>query len=94
MSNFFDDLGQDIDQKAALKYQQDSKASAEKLDHLIHKIFAQTNEGVELLELWKESLMMVSTAEPNMDSIEIGIREGQKRFIKSLLLTVKRVGES
>ena len=93
-NNFFDDLGANINQEEALKYQQDAESKAEKLDYLIHKIFQQSKDGKELIEIWKQSLMMVSTAEAGMDNIEIGIREGQKRFIKGILLTVKRVGES
>ena len=92
--NFFDDLGAPIDQAEALKYQQDAESKAEKLDFLIHKVFKQSPNGRELIKIWQQSLMMVSTAEAGMDNIEIGIREGQKRFIKGILLTVKRVGES
>jgi hypothetical protein len=41
--------------------------------------------------MWKEALILNSTAEPNMGYVEIGINEGQKRFIRQILLTIKRV---
>lgn len=92
-SNFYDDLG-NFDDVEAARLQKDSEIKAAKLDQLIHAVFAQNEKGAELVELWKQSLIMAATAEPGMDNIEIGIREGQKRFIKAILLTVKRVGES
>jgi len=92
--NFFDDLTTNIDQGEAAQLAGMQEKEHDRLDFLIHAVFSQNKKGAELLEKWKESLIMVSTAEPNMDLIEVGIREGQKRFIKSILLTVKRVGES
>lgn len=92
-SNFYDDLG-NFDNVEAAKLQKDSETKAEHLDYLIHSVFSQDKKGAELLETWTKSLIMTAIAEPGMDNIEIGIREGQKRFIRGILLTVKRVGES
>jgi len=88
-NSFFDDLI--FDPKEAERQKQEFKAKADKLDNLIHATFAQNESGVELLQLWTEALIMTSTAEPNMGKVEIGINEGQKRFIKAILLTIKRV---
>lgn len=88
-NNFYDDLI--FDPGAAKRQQDEFKAKGEKLDNLIHATFAQNESGIELLQLWSEALIMTSTAEPNMGLVEIGINEGQKRFIKAILLTIKRV---
>jgi hypothetical protein len=56
-------------------------------------VFAQTEEGVELFTMWRDSLMMTPTAEAGMDNIDIGIREGTKGFIRKIAITIKRVEE-
>lgn len=89
--NFFDTLGESFDQPKATKEQAELKAKGERLDNLIHKVFQQSEEGRELVAIWKESLIMQATAEGGMDLLEVGIREGQKRFIKSIILTVRKV---
>ena len=91
IENFFDNLGDTFDAPEASKELEEHKARGERIDHLIHKLFEQNEEGRELLETWKESLIMQPTADAGMDLLEVGIREGQKRFIKSIILTVKRV---
>ena len=92
-SNFFDDLLQQIDPKEALKQQADREEKGRHLDYLIHKVFAQSEEGRELVGIWKESLIMTPTAEEGMDMISVGIREGLKRFLRQIYLTINRVEE-
>lgn len=91
--NFFDDLNP-IDTEEVEKYNKEQQARGEKIDFLVHKVFAQTDEGQELLTIWKESLMMQPTAEGGLDTVEIGIREGMKRFIRGIILTINRVEKS
>lgn len=91
--NFFDDLNP-IDTEEVEKFNKDQNARGEKIDYLVHKVFAQTEEGQELLSIWKESLMMQPTAEGGLDAVEIGIREGMKRFIRGIILTINRVEKS
>lgn len=67
------------------------KQHFEKLDHLIHKVFAQTEEGKELLEYWKEALLISPTAEHGYDMLSVGLNEGKKTFIRNILLTIKKV---
>ncbi len=87
--NFFDELGAEKTEKTV------ADARAEKLDHLIHKTFAQNPAGAELLETWTmTSLVMTPTADINMGLLEIGIREGRKSFIRDILLVIKRVEDS
>jgi hypothetical protein len=64
----------------------------QKLDYLIHQTFAQNKAGAELLELWVENaLLRTPTAMVGMTELEIGIAEGQKTFIRNILLTVEKV---
>ena len=91
--NFFDRLGAAYDYAEAEKAAKDSEERGKKLDYLIHKTFEGNEDGKELLKIWKETLIMHAGAEPGMDSVGIGIREGQKRFIRNILLTIKRVQE-
>ena len=88
--NFFDDLGY-VDPTEIEKLQKESEARADKVNYLVHKTFAQNEAGVELLEIWKEVLIMGSTAAPGMDSVEIGIREGRKEFIREIIKIINRV---
>lgn len=89
--NFFDDLGENLDTQEAMKVAAGQKIAAERLDYLIHKIFEQSADGKELITLWKESLILTATADDGMDSVAIGIREGMKRFIRGIILTIRRV---
>jgi hypothetical protein len=92
-SNAFDDLYSfDPDEAKAQQAQREEKGK--RLDYLIHKVFAQTEEGIELFSMWRESLIMTPTAEAGMDNIDIGIREGMKTFIRKIGITLNRVEES
>ena len=89
--NFFDDLQSGCDPAEALRQNQDGEAQANRLDYLIHKVFEQSAEGKELIGTWEKALIMTPTVESGLDMAEAGIREGQKRFIRGIILTVNRV---
>lgn len=89
--NPFDELGFNFDPEEIKKHNAEQEAINNRLDQLIHQTFAQTEPGAELLELWKESLMMFPGAAPGMDNTEIGINEGKKAFIRNIILTIRRV---
>lgn len=89
--NFYDDLQSGFDPSEAMKIQKDYEAKAAKLDYLIHRTFEQGESGKELLDYWKTSLVMQPVAEGGLDLIDIGIREGYKRFIRGIILTIERV---
>lgn len=89
--NFYDDLLSQMDTKEALRQHAQIKSHGEKIDQLIHKVFAQSEAGAELLSIWKESLIMNATAVSGMDLLGVGINEGQKGFIRGILLTIKRI---
>jgi len=88
--NFFDDLNP-IKLEEAIKFQKDAEEKGKRIDYLIHKTFSQNENGKELLEIWKESLIMSSTAEEGSDLVAIGIKEGMNRFIRGIILTINRV---
>lgn len=62
-----------------------------KLDHLIHQVFEQSPQGKELLQLWKEALIMAPTVTANSTQFQAGIAEGNKEFIRNILLTINKV---
>lgn len=84
-NNPFDQLGQPPE------YPDELKAQFEKLDYLIHKVFQQSQEGQELLQIWSAALMMTPTAQPGYDLLAIGMEEGKKEFIRRILTTIKKV---
>ena len=85
MSNQFDELGQQPEWSDA------DKANFERLDYLIHKTFAQSPEGMELLEIWSENLLMSPGFEFGDNDLVIGHKEGVKSFIRKIILTIKKV---
>jgi hypothetical protein len=92
--NFYDELNSGVDVAEAQRQTDDAKARAEKLDYLIHRIFQQNKDGQELLKTWKETLIMSVGADEGMDLISVGIKEGYKRFIRNIILTISRVEQS
>jgi len=61
------------------------------LEQRIHKVFAQNDTGKELLEIWKEALIMNPTVTPHSTQFQAGIEEGKKEFIRNIYLTIKKV---
>jgi len=89
--NPFDELGGTVDVKEQKRLADDLKAKHDQLDYLVHKVFKQSPNGKKLLSIWEEILIMTPGAEPDMCMIEVGIKEGYKRFIRNIKLTINRV---
>ena len=85
MSNPFDDLGN------TPEWTDEDRKAFERLDYLIHKVFAQTEQGVELLEIWREHLLMSPAFEGHENPYQIGINEGRKSIIRNIILTIRKV---
>lgn len=85
MSNPFDELGKQPE------FSDEDKKHFEKIDYLIHKVFAQSDEGRELLEIWQEHLLMSPTFQPSDNDLQIGYNEGVKSFIRNIILTLRKV---
>ena len=91
MSDTFDSIVGLPDPEEVRRMLADQQVEGDKLDNLIHKVFSQNEEGKELLGIWGKTLMMMPTANPNDDSIQIGINEGTKRFIRNIIVTIEKV---
>lgn len=83
--DYFNDLG------AQPEYTDEQKELFNKLDYLIHRTFAETEAGRELLKLWEDALIFNPTASPGDDLLSIGINEGEKSFIRKIMLTIRKV---
>jgi len=60
---------------------------------LVYQVFS-TEAGQELLAKWKETLINTPTAMPGLDLITIGMNEGEKRFVRSIMQAIKTHEES
>lgn len=66
-----------------------------RVDYLIHRVFAQNKDGRELLETWQKALIMTPTVTEQSTQFQAGIEEGKKTFIRSIYLTIENIeGES
>jgi len=89
-SDFYDQLG-GVNPEEVERQRKALQAAGDQIDYLIHRTFKQSEDGQKLLELWTEGLIMSPTANPGDDILSVGINEGQKRFIRGILLTIKKV---
>lgn len=89
--NGFDQLGGIADPEELQRKKHEEETRGQRLDYLIHKTFAQNESGQELLEFWRESLIMSPSITPNSTQFQAGIEEGKKEIIRNILLTIKKV---
>ena len=59
--------------------------------NLIHRVFAQSEDGIALLAKWTEQMIMIPTVEPHSTQFEAGINEGHKSFVRSIITQIERV---
>ena len=74
-----------------LKQTERTKALFDKKSVLLHKVFKQSEDGVELLSQWRESLMMIPTISPDSSQFGAGIIEGEKSFIRNIITAIQSV---
>ena len=60
-ANFFDDLEGLSNVEESKRQMAELNAKGEHLDHLIHRVFAQSESGPELLEIWLQALVLFPT---------------------------------
>ena len=84
-SSPFDDIGKQPE------WTEDDKAQFERLDYLYHRVFAENEEGKELLKVWVEALQITPSDIEGSDLYALGKQEGIKTFIRNILLTVRKV---
>lgn len=51
---------------------------------LVYAVF-DTGPGKKLIAKWTELLVNYPSAKPGMDMLEIGMNEGEKRFVRSII---------
>ncbi len=59
----------------------------------VHKVFAQTLDGRELLASWTKDLMMVPSVTPDSTQFEAGIIEGSKTFVRHIINQCQKLEE-
>jgi len=89
--NGFDQIGGIADPEELQRKKHEEQTRGQKLDYLIHRTFAQSESGKELLEIWRDSLIMNPSVTPNSTQFQAGIEEGKKEIIRNILLTIKKV---
>ena len=89
-TNPFDELTIENAQKTAENDQKGSEKH-QKIDYLIHRVFYQNEAGQELLEIWKQTTLMSCSAIPGDQLLDIGLAEGKKEFVRSIIKTIEGV---
>lgn len=65
-----------------------NEINARKTEHysnLVHRVFAQTEAGRELMDIWTESLLKTPVARANSTQIEMGIQEGMNQVTRTII---------
>ena len=63
----------------------------EKNNILLHKVFVQNQDGADLLNKWRDSLMMIPTINADSTQFGAGIVEGEKTFIRNIITSIQSV---
>ena len=67
------------------------KEMMEKNSILLHKVFVQNLDGVELLAKWRDSLIMTPSLDAESTMFGAGMSEGEKRFIRNIITALQSV---
>tara|TARA_R110002020_G_scaffold171360_3_gene361386 strand:+ start:1011 stop:1298 length:288 start_codon:yes stop_codon:yes gene_type:complete len=67
------------------------KDAMEQNNILLHKVFVQNQDGVELLNKWRDSLIMTPTLDQDSTVMAAGLNEGEKRFIRNIITAIQSV---
>ena len=89
--NGFDDIDVNLNSEDNERLQKEVEAEANKMNYLVHRVFQQNEQGRELMALWKESLIVQPSFEGHSTQFEAGLNEGEKRFVRNLILTINKV---
>lgn len=89
--NAFDNMGGIPDPEEVAKQAAVDRQNWDKMEYLIHKVFAQNEDGAALILQWKEALIMTPTVTENSTQFQAGMREGEKSFIRNILLTIENI---
>lgn len=68
------------------RYQKISEAQKK-----VHAVFARTDAGKELLEEWVEAFLIITNGNSRgEDAYNLGFVEGQKQFVRKIMLDIKQ----
>ena len=76
---------------AGLKATESVTRNANQTAERLHRLFVQNPDGAALLSTWKDSLIMVPVLTAESTQFEAGINEGEKRFIRNLIISIQSV---
>lgn len=62
-----------------------------RIAYLIHRVFSQNEEGAELLEHWKKSVMMIPADQYGNDLYRLGKHEGFNEHIRDIIRKINQV---
>lgn len=72
-------------------YAQKNEDLDNKVAHLTHRVFAQTEAGRELLEIWKQSVLMIPSDQFGMEPFNLGKHEGYNEHIRGIIRIINQV---
>ena len=58
---------------------------ADHYNHLLHRVFIQTEQGRELLKIWTDAIISTSVVRPHSTQMEAGIAEGYNQFTRNII---------
>lgn len=61
---------------------------------LLHRVFVQNENGVELLDKWRNDLMMIPSILPESSQFGAGLTEGGKMFVRNIISLINSVENS
>jgi len=77
----------------ANEYREEAKKQALLESSLVFAVFS-TEPGKKLINKWRDLLMDSPSAGPGMGLLEIGMNEGEKRFVRYIINSIKTHEES
>lgn len=92
--NGFDAVQGLPDPEEVAKLKIEEEAVLNKMGYLLHQVFVQTELGRELMNQWKETLINMPSFDGNSSQFAAGLNEGEKRFVRNILLSIKQVEDS
>tara|TARA_R110002096_G_scaffold135858_2_gene287947 strand:- start:109 stop:399 length:291 start_codon:yes stop_codon:yes gene_type:complete len=91
--NGFDAIGGLPDEDEVALLQANAKSEYNQHCELLHQVFEQNPLGKRLLNDWKDMLAMTPSIDSGSTQFEAGLNEGEKRFVRNIIISVKSIEE-
>jgi len=92
--NGFDEIKGFTDSIEVEKLKIEAEVERNKISYLLHQVFVQNEQGRKLIETWKDTLINTPSFDGNSSQFDAGLNEGEKRFVRNILLLLKQVEDS